>query len=49
MTQLYTDLVGAIYMHQGNTYLVKELDTDKRMATVVSVNVEWTTRQRDFT
>ena len=36
-------------MHQGNTYLVKELDTDNRMVTVTSVNVEWTTRQRDFT
>ena len=36
-------------MHQGNTYLVKELDTDNRMASVISVNVEWTTRQRDFT
>jgi len=41
--------LGAIYMHQGNTYLVKELDIDKKMATVVSVNVDWTTRQRDFT
>jgi ATP-dependent helicase YprA (DUF1998 family) len=41
--------VGAIYMHQGNTYLVQELDTEKRMAKVISVNVEWTTRQRDFT
>jgi DEAD/DEAH box helicase domain-containing protein len=44
-----TDFLGAIYMHQGNTYLVKELDTEKRLATVISVNVEWTTRQRDFT
>ena len=36
-------------MHQGNTYLVKELDPEKRLATVTSVNVDWTTRQRDFT
>lgn len=36
-------------MHQGNTYLVKELDTDNRMVIVISVNVDWTTRQRDFT
>lgn len=36
-------------MHQGNTYLVKELNTDNRMVTVISVNVEWTTRQRDYT
>ena len=41
--------LGAIYMHQGNTYLVKELDINQRVASVVSVNVEWTTRQRDFT
>lgn len=42
------EMVGAIYMHQGNTYFVKELDIEKRIATVISVNVEWTTRQRDF-
>ena len=36
-------------MHQGNMYLVRELDTNKRIAKVTSVNVEWTTRQRDFT
>jgi DEAD/DEAH box helicase domain-containing protein len=42
-------MIGAIYLHQGNTYLVKELDTEKRMAVVTSVNVDWTTRQRDFT
>jgi len=41
--------VGAIYMHQGNTYLVKELDIDKKIASVILVNVEWTTCQRDFT
>lgn len=35
-------------MHQGNTYLVKELDIDKKLANVVLVNVDWTTRQRDF-
>jgi len=43
------DELGAIYMHQGNTYLVKELDTDNRIAKVTGVNVDWTTRQRDFT
>jgi DEAD/DEAH box helicase domain-containing protein len=42
-------VLGAIYMHQGNTYLVRELDVDQGIASVVSVNVEWTTRQRDFT
>lgn len=36
-------------MNQGNTYLVNELDPEKRIATVTSVNVDWTTRQRDFT
>jgi DEAD/DEAH box helicase domain-containing protein len=41
--------LGAIYMHQGNTYLVKELDTDRKIVSVIAVNVDWTTRQRDFT
>lgn len=40
---------GAIFMHQGQSFLVKELNHDRRFARLERTNVEWTTRQRDFT
>ncbi|EEH38843.1 DEAD/DEAH box helicase [Paracoccidioides lutzii Pb01] len=40
---------GGIFFHQGNPYLIKELNIDRRFARVVRVHVDWTTRQRDFT
>ena len=40
---------GAIFLHQGNTYLVRDFDPDRRMARVEKVRVDWTTEQRDFT
>lgn len=40
---------GAIFMHQGQSYLVKELSHDQRLGKLEMTNVEWTTRQRDFT
>jgi DEAD/DEAH box helicase domain-containing protein len=40
---------GAIFLHQGTTYLVRDFDPDKRMARVEKVRVDWTTEQRDFT
>lgn len=40
---------GAIFIHQGITYLVEECDIDKRIAKVHLTRVDWTTRQRDFT
>ncbi|EER28415.1 hypothetical protein D8B26_004757 [Coccidioides posadasii str. Silveira] len=45
----FTLYEGAIFLHQGHTYLVKELNTTLRFARVVRVQVDWTTRQRDFT
>lgn len=45
----FTIYEGAIYLHQGNTYLVKELNTERRYARVTRVHTDWTTRQRDFT
>ncbi|KAM5451810.1 ATP-dependent 3'-5' DNA helicase [Microsporum audouinii] len=45
----FTIYEGAIYFHQGNTYLVKELNTTKRFARVVRAHVDWITEQRDFT
>jgi len=40
---------GGIFLHQGNTYLVKEFNPTRKIAKVEKVNVNWTTQQRDFT
>lgn len=40
---------GGIFLHQGQTYLVKELNPDQRFARVVRVHVDWGTMQRDYT
>jgi DEAD/DEAH box helicase domain-containing protein len=45
----FTIYDGAIFLHQGTKYLVRDFDPDKRMAKVEKVQVEWTTEQRDFT
>ncbi|CAO3593595.1 unnamed protein product [Absidia cylindrospora] len=41
--------IGAVFIHQGRSYLVDDLNVDKRYATVHLVKVDWITRQRDFT
>ncbi|KAK7743103.1 ATP-dependent 3'-5' DNA helicase [Cytospora paraplurivora] len=45
----FTIYDGAIFLHQGTTYLVRDFDPDRRMARVEKVKVDWTTQQRDFT
>lgn len=45
----FTLYEGGIFLHQGNTYLVKEFNTTKKFAKVERVNVDWVTSQRDFT
>jgi DEAD/DEAH box helicase domain-containing protein len=40
---------GGIFLHQGNTYLVKEFNPERKIAKVELVRVDWTTQQRDFT
>ncbi|KAI8378802.1 P-loop containing nucleoside triphosphate hydrolase protein [Choanephora cucurbitarum] len=40
---------GAIFIHQGKTFLVEECNLDKKYARVHLVRVDWTTRQRDHT
>ena len=40
---------GGIFLHQGNTYLVKEFNPEHKIAKVELVKVDWTTQQRDFT
>ncbi|EHL02980.1 putative ATP-dependent helicase HRQ1 [Glarea lozoyensis 74030] len=40
---------GGIFLHQGNSYLVKEFNPDMKLAKVELVRVDWTTQQRDYT
>ena len=41
--------LGAVYIHQGRTYLVEECNVDQRYAKVHAARVDYTTQQRDFT
>ncbi|KAF2485186.1 hypothetical protein BDY17DRAFT_247941 [Neohortaea acidophila] len=45
----FTIYEGGIFLHQGRTYLIKEMSTERMIAKVEYVNVEWTTQQRDYT
>ncbi|KAL5403276.1 hypothetical protein PMIN03_009981 [Paraphaeosphaeria minitans] len=45
----FTIYEGGIFMHQGNTYLIKEFSQERMIAKVEYVKVDWTTQQRDFT
>ncbi|KAJ8119465.1 hypothetical protein ONZ43_g3584 [Nemania bipapillata] len=45
----FTIYDGAIFLHQGNSYLVRDFQPDRKIAKVERVKVEWTTQQRDFT
>ncbi len=40
---------GAIYLHQGESYLITELDQVRRIAMAMSVSVDYYTQPRDFT
>lgn len=40
---------GGIFLHQGNSYLVKEFLPDRKIAKVELVRVDWTTQQRAYT
>jgi DEAD/DEAH box helicase domain-containing protein len=45
----FTIYEGGIFLHQGQTFLVKELNTDSRFARVIRTHVDWSTMQRDYT
>ncbi|KAJ5087545.1 hypothetical protein N7456_011161 [Penicillium angulare] len=45
----FTIYEGGIFLHQGETYLVQELNTERFLARVTRVHVDWSTMQRDFT
>jgi DEAD/DEAH box helicase domain-containing protein len=40
---------GAVYLHQGETYVVQSLDLDDAVALVVAADPEWTTSAREVT
>jgi len=40
---------GAVFIHQGLTFLVKEVSHDSKTAKVLRTNVNWITEPRDFT
>ncbi|KAI0380100.1 P-loop containing nucleoside triphosphate hydrolase protein [Hypomontagnella monticulosa] len=45
----FTIYDGAIFLHQGNSYLVRDFQPERNIAKVEKVTVEWMTQQRDFT
>jgi DEAD/DEAH box helicase domain-containing protein len=40
---------GAVYLHQGSAYIVRELDLDDSIALIEPANPDWTTHARDIT
>lgn len=46
---IFTVYEGAVFMHQGRTFLVTEVGHDQRLAKVERSVINWRTRQRDFT
>ncbi|EMD38568.1 hypothetical protein CERSUDRAFT_82843 [Gelatoporia subvermispora B] len=40
---------GAVFIHQGITFLVKEVSHDSKTAKVIRTDVNWITQPRDFT
>ncbi|RUP44875.1 P-loop containing nucleoside triphosphate hydrolase protein [Jimgerdemannia flammicorona] len=47
---IFTIYEGAIFIHQGITYIVEETNVDLRYAKVRILNgIDWTTKQRDYT
>ncbi|KAF7359385.1 P-loop containing nucleoside triphosphate hydrolase protein [Mycena sanguinolenta] len=40
---------GGVFIHQGLTYIVKEVSHDSKMAKVIRADINWITSPRDFT
>ncbi|KAK9478030.1 hypothetical protein V1514DRAFT_332051 [Lipomyces japonicus] len=45
----FTLYEGAVFVHQGRPFLVRELDSNNRIAKIERTTVDWTTTQRDYT
>ncbi|KAF8580679.1 P-loop containing nucleoside triphosphate hydrolase protein [Ramaria rubella] len=46
---LFETYEGAVFIHQGLTFIVKEVSHDAKMAKLVRADVNWITEPRDFT
>jgi DEAD/DEAH box helicase domain-containing protein len=46
---IFTTYEGAVFMHMGRTYLVREVSHERRLARIEEAAMEWRTRQRDYT
>ncbi|KAJ7043253.1 P-loop containing nucleoside triphosphate hydrolase protein [Mycena alexandri] len=40
---------GGVFIHQGLTYIVKEVSHDSKLAKVIRADINWSTSPRDFT
>ncbi|GJE86964.1 DEAD/DEAH box helicase [Phanerochaete sordida] len=40
---------GAVFIHQGLTFIIQEVSHDSKMAKLIRSDVNWTTEPRDFT
>ena len=45
----FTIYEGGIFLHQGHTYLIKDFSTERMLAHVEKVKVDWITQQREYT
>lgn len=46
---IFTTYEGAVFMHMGRTFLVREVNHDRRIAKIEKASIEWRTQQRDYT
>ncbi|GEM12534.1 DNA/RNA helicase, DEAD/DEAH boxtype [Rhodotorula toruloides] len=46
---IFTTYEGAVFMHMGRTFLVREVNHDRKLAKIEEASLEWRTRQRDYT
>ncbi|KAK9254277.1 hypothetical protein V1507DRAFT_117618 [Lipomyces tetrasporus] len=44
----FTVYEGAIHIHQGRPYIVRDFNPDTKIARIERTNVDWTTSQRDY-
>ncbi|KAG8678188.1 hypothetical protein FRC09_020046, partial [Ceratobasidium sp. 395] len=45
---IYELYEGGVYMHQGQTFVIKEVNHDHKLAQMIRTDVNWITRPRDF-
>ncbi|GJN93801.1 hypothetical protein Rhopal_006859-T1 [Rhodotorula paludigena] len=45
---IFTTYEGGVYMHMGRTFLVREVNHDRKIVKVEEATLEWRTRQRSY-